>query len=405
LKLHKNIAEGILQGIESVLKNEKALRTTLSQLLKQNRKWGSRDRRFLGEGVLEIVRWKRLYEWMGQLDPKSENYYWNLIGVWIISKNRELPDWNVFSEIKNLKLQSEDANLPLAVKESIPDWLNELGLSTFSKEEWKKEILSLNGSAPLFLRVNTLKTTSKKLQVVLKKEHNITAHSISDIANALMIEVHQKLDHLDIFKKGLFEIQDINSQRVSLFASPKPGDLVIDVCAGAGGKTLHMAALMENQGEIIAVDPYVKKLEQLEKRAQRNGVKIVHTFKDQTNFKVANFKNRANLVLIDAPCSGLGVLRRNPAAKWHMNPTKINKLVPIQQQILQENAELVAAEGSLVYATCTLFPAENQEQIQAFLKSKEGSDFILEREISLLSYQTEGDGFYMAKMIKKISSN
>jgi 16S rRNA (cytosine967-C5)-methyltransferase len=192
---------------------------------------------------------------------------------------------------------------------------------------------------------------------------------------------------------------------VSLFASPKPGDLVIDVCAGAGGKTLHMAALMENQGEIIAVDPYVKKLEQLEKRAQRNGVKIVHTFKDQTNFKVANFKNRANLVLIDAPCSGLGVLRRNPAAKWHMNPTKINKLVPIQQQILQENAELVAAEGSLVYATCTLFPAENQEQIQAFLKSKEGSDFILEREISLLSYQTEGDGFYMAKMIKKVSSN
>ena len=89
MKLHKNIAEGILQGIESVLKNEKALRTTLSQLLKQNRKWGSRDRRFLGEGVLEIVRWKRLYEWMGQLDPKSENYYWNLIGVWIISKNRE----------------------------------------------------------------------------------------------------------------------------------------------------------------------------------------------------------------------------------------------------------------------------------------------------------------------------
>ena len=405
MKLHKNIAEGILQGIESVLKNEKALRTTLSQLLKQNRKWGSRDRRFLGEGVLEIVRWKRLYEWMGQLDPKSENYYWNLIGVWIISKNRELPDWNVFSEIKNLKLQSEDANLPLAVKESIPDWLNELGLSTFSKEEWEKEILSLNGSAPLFLRVNTLKTTSKKLQVVLKKEHNITAHSISDIANALMIEVHQKLDHLDIFKKGLFEIQDINSQRVSLFASPKPGDLVIDVCAGAGGKTLHMAALMENQGEIIAVDPYVKKLEQLEKRAQRNGVKIVHTFKDQTNFKVANFKNRANLVLIDAPCSGLGVLRRNPAAKWHMNPTKIKELVPIQQQILQENAELVAAEGSLVYATCTLFPAENQEQIQAFLKSKEGSDFILEKEISLLSYQTEGDGFYMAKMIKKVSSN
>ncbi|MGA0896618.1 MAG: RsmB/NOP family class I SAM-dependent RNA methyltransferase [Flavobacteriaceae bacterium] len=405
MKLHKNIAEGILQGIESVLKNEKALRTTLSLLLKQNRKWGSRDRRFLGEGILEIVRWKRLYEWMGQLDPKSENYYWNLIGVWIVSKNRELPDWNVFYEIKNLKLQPEDANLPLAVKESIPDWLNELGLSTFSKEEWEKEILSLNGSAPLFLRVNTLKTTSKKLQVVLKKEHNITAHPKSDVANALMIEVHQKLDHLDIFKKGLFEIQDINSQRVSLFASPKPGDLVIDVCAGAGGKTLHMAALMENKGEIIAVDPYEKKLEQLEKRAQRNGVKIVHTFKDQTNFKVANFKNRANLVLIDAPCSGLGVLRRNPAAKWHMNPNRIKELVMLQQQILQKNAELVAPGGSIVYATCTLFPAENQEQIQTFLKSKLGIDFTLEKELSLLSNQTEGDGFYMAKLTKKATSN
>jgi len=405
LKLHRNIAEGILEGIENVIKNERTLRSTLNQLFKQNRKWGSRDRKGVGEGVLEIVRWKRFFEWMGQLDSKSENYYWNLIGVWIINKNRELPNWSVFSEIQNLKRQSEETHLPLEVKESIPDWLNQLGLTTFSKKEWKKEIQSLNGPAPLFLRVNTLKISSQKLQAFLKKEHDITTQPTNDVASALMIEVHQKLDQLTAFKKGFFEIQDINSQRVSLFAAPKPGDLVIDVCAGAGGKTLHLATLMKNQGKIVALDPYEKKLEQLDIRAKRNGIKIIHIIKDNTAFKKENFKGRADLVLVDAPCSGLGVLRRNPAAKWHMTPSKIKELVKTQQQILQKNAALVAAEGSLVYATCTLFPAENQEQIQAFLKSNEGSDFILEREISLLSYQTEGDSFYMAKMIKKVSSN
>jgi len=405
LKLHRNIAEGILEGIENVIKNERTLRSTLNQLFKQNRKWGSRDRKGVGEGVLEIVRWKRFFEWMGQLDSKSENYYWNLIGVWIINKNRELPNWSVFSEIQNLKRQSEETHLPLEVKESIPDWLNQLGLTTFSKKEWKKEIQSLNGPAPLFLRVNTLKISSQKLQAFLKKEHDITTQPTNDVASALMIEVHQKLDQLTAFKKGFFEIQDINSQRVSLFAAPKPGDLVIDVCAGAGGKTLHLATLMKNQGKIVALDPYEKKLEQLDIRAKRNGIKIIHIIKDNTAFKKENFKGRADLVLVDAPCSGLGVLRRNPAAKWHMTPSKIKELVKTQQQILQKNAALVAAEGSLVYATCTLFPAENQEQIQTFLKSNEGSNFILEREISLLSYQTEGDSFYMAKMIKKVSSN
>jgi len=405
LKLHRNIAEGILEGIENVIKNERTLRSTLNQLFKQNRKWGSRDRKGVGEGVLEIVRWKRFFEWMGQLDSKSENYYWNLIGVWIINKNRELPNWSVFSEIQNLKRQSEETHLPLEVKESIPDWLNQLGLTTFSKKEWKKEIQSLNGPAPLFLRVNTLKISSQKLQAFLKKEHDITTQPTNDVASALMIEVHQKLDQLTAFKKGFFEIQDINSQRVSLFAAPKPGDLVIDVCAGAGGKTLHLATLMKNQGKIVALDPYEKKLEQLDIRAKRNGIKIIHIIKDNTAFKKENFKGRADLVLVDAPCSGLGVLRRNPAAKWHMTPSKIKELVKTQQQILQKNAALVATEGSLVYATCTLFPAENQEQIQTFLKSNEGSNFILEREISLLSYQTEGDSFYMAKMIKKVSSN
>ena len=403
MKLHQNLALGIISCLKHVLQEEKALRPSLNQLLKKNRKWGSRDRRIAGEGVLEIIRWKRLFSEKGKLDPHSDCYYWNLLGIWILSKEIPLPDWEYFSEIKNksVVLEFKPKSKARAILESIPDWLDDLGLKTFGEAVWDKEIKSLNKIAPLVLRVNIFKTTPEKLQSILKKKHEIESRIIPELPTALFLDKHRKLIHLELFKKGWFEVQDSNSQKVSFFAAPKPGMLVIDACAGAGGKTLHLANIMQNKGRIIALDPYEKKLEQLEIRIKRNGVRMVtiHSSNSEDVFK--KHTGNADLVLIDAPCSGLGVLRRNPAAKWHLSPKYILELIQLQKEILEKQSILVKKGGTLIYSTCSIFPNENENQIQHFLKSSSGKYFHLEKEETLLTHQSNGDGFYMARLIRE----
>jgi len=403
MKLHQNLALGIISCLEMILKDKKALKSSLKKLLKKNRNWGSRDRRFIGEAVLEIIRWKRKFSEMGKLDPKLDRYYWNLLGVWILYKDIPLPDWENFSEInkKSIDFKLNPKSKSRAIKQSIPDWLDDLGIKSFGKTLWEKEIESLNETAPLVLRVNIFRTTSEKLQNIFKKKYAIESKKIPEYPYALFLNKHRKLDHIELFKKGWFEIQDANSQRVSVFAAPKPGMTVIDACAGAGGKTLHMANIMQNKGSIIALDPNNKKLEQLKIRIKRNGIRIVtiHNLNNENYDK--KYKSNADLVLIDAPCSGLGVLRRNPAAKWNMNPTNIQKLIHIQQEILQKQSIYVKRGGILVYSTCSIFPNENENQIKNFLKTSLGKSFYLEKEETLLTHQSKGDGFFMARLIKR----
>ena len=403
MKLHQNLALGIISCLEMILKDKKALKSSLKKLLKKNRNWGSRDRRFIGEAVLEIIRWKRKFSEMGKLDPKLDRYYWNLLGVWILYKDIPLPDWENFSEInkKSINFKLNPKSKSRAIKQSIPDWLDDLGIKSFGKTLWEKEIESLNETAPLVLRVNIFRTTTEKLQNILKKKYAIESKKIPEYPYALFLNKHRKLDHLELFKKGWFEIQDANSQRVSVFAAPKPGMTVIDACAGAGGKTLHMANIMQNKGSIIALDPNNKKLEQLKIRIKRNGIRIVtiHNLNNENYEK--KYKTNADLVLIDAPCSGLGVLRRNPAAKWQMNPTNIQKLIYIQQEILQKQSIYVKRGGILVYSTCSIFPDENENQIKNFLTTGLGKSFYLEKEETFLTHQSKGDGFYMARLIKR----
>ena len=402
MKLHQNLALGIISCLEMIIKDKKALKSSLKQLLKKNRNWGSRDRRFIGEAVLEIIRWKRKFSEMGKLDPKLDRYYWNLLGVWILHKDIPLPDWENFSEInkKSINFKLKPKSKSRAIKQSIPDWLDDLGIKSFGKTIWEKEIESLNGTAPLVLRVNIFRTTTEKLQNIFKKKYAIESKKTPEYPYALFLDKHRKLDHLELFRKGWFEIQDANSQRVSVFAAPKPGMTVIDACAGAGGKTLHMANIMQNKGSIIALDPNNKKLEQLKIRIKRNGIRIVtiHNLNNENYEK--KYKTNVDLVLIDAPCSGLGVLRRNPAAKWQMNPTNIQKLIYIQQDILQKQSIYVKKGGILVYSTCSIFPDENENQIKTFLTTGLGKSFYLEKEETFLTHQSKGDGFYMARLIK-----
>ena len=402
MKTHRNVAFGIVNGLYQILEKNQAPRPYLNKIFKQNKKWGSRDRKQISEAILDCIRWKRTYEYLGSFTEKSNNYYWELLGIWLLNKGLIFPDWDELSRLKNLKisLPLNPKTIARKIRESIPDWLDEFGVKYFDETTWEKEIQALNSNALLVLRCNTLKQDPSKLQNYLKRDFKIDAYRHNEIPEALIIKKHQKLNQNPLYLKGFFEIQDINSQRVARWIDPQKGNLIVDSCAGSGGKSLHLAALMQNKGKIFALDTRPKKLDQLNKRASRNGILNIQTLMtDNIEFYI-KYQGVIDAVLIDAPCSGLGVIKRKPAAKWQINPEKIGDYEKLQKKILLKNSTLVKKGGILVYATCSIFPNENQLQISHFLKSKEGKSFILVKDQTYLANETGFDGFYIAKLKK-----
>ena len=176
---------------------------------------------------------------------------------------------------------------------------------------------------------------------------------------------------------------------------------IIDTCAGAGGKTLHLAALTENKGQIIALDIYSNKLKELKRRARRAGAHNIETRTIESSKDIKKLINKADRVLIDAPCSGMGILRRNPDAKWKLQPEFIEEIKNTQQEILQSYSRMLKSGGKMVYATCSILPSENQQQVEFFLASEAGKDFKFIKDKKVLSHESGYDGFYMALLEKK----
>ena len=280
---------------------------------------------------------------------------------------------------------------------SVSVWLDDLGAKELGAG-WETEIAALNTPAKFSIRVNTLKTNVGGLKQLFAAEA-IPFSETPEAPDALVIEARKNFKNYPAYRNGLFEIQDISSQLVAPFLEVEPGMNVIDGCAGAGGKTLHLAALMENEGEILAVDVSEKKLEELTFRAKRAGCTIAKTMpaeKLTRNFQ-ARLNSFADRILVDVPCSGLGVLRRKPDAKWSLTGKFVEELKVTQAEILDEYALMLKAGGLLVYSTCSILPSENEKQIQAFLEKNKGRfELISEKRIS--PAQTGFDGFYMAKL-------
>ena len=201
-----------------------------------------------------------------------------------------------------------------------------------------------------------------------------------------------------MFKNGFFEVQDAGSQCIAPFLRVKPGMRVIDACAGAGGKTLHLAALMQNKGSIIPLDTEAWKLEELRRRTRRNGIHIVQTRPIESSKTIKRLHHSADRLLLDVPCSGLGVLRRNPDAKWKLSPEFIENVKVTQAKILREYSDMLRPGGLMVYATCSILPSENEEQVQRFLAENKDYKLLEERKISPAN--DGSDGFYMALLEK-----
>nr|MDQ3048176.1 class I SAM-dependent methyltransferase [Bacteroidota bacterium] len=270
-------------------------------------------------------------------------------------------------------------------------WLDSAGSKQLGERVWERELKSLNEQARVVLRVNTLKTSRIQLQRLMLEE-NIETVISPDHPDALILVKRQTLGHSALFKQGFFEVQDASSQLIAPFLRLKPGMSVIDACAGAGGKSLHIAAALQNQGRIISMDVEDRKLKELQKRSLRNGVRIIDTrLANPENVSALN--NSCDRLLLDVPCSGLGVLRRNPDAKWKLSADFLNEVKATQQTIISDYSSMLKKGGIMVYATCSLLPEENENQVQIFLEKRPEFELLEDRKVM----PSEGfDGFYMA---------
>jgi len=403
MRLHRNLCFATIDGLTLIFNEGAYADKVIQQLLKRDKRWGSRDRAFVAETTYDIVRWKRLYAEIAEVkEPFSRDDNWRLFAVWATLKGIKLPDWKYFEKTPTRKIKGrfDELSKTRRFRDSIPDWMDELGAKELGEELWTKEVAKLNEQADVILRVNTLKTNKKDLQLKLQSE-DIETETLPNHVSALRLKERANVFKTEAFASGWFEVQDASSQLVAEFLDVKPGMKVIDTCAGAGGKSLHLSNLMENKGQLIAMDIYEGKLKKLKIRAKRNGAHNIELKVIDSTKPIKKLYGKADRVLIDAPCSGLGVLRRNPDAKWKLQPEFIQNIVETQQQILQQYSRMVKVGGKLVYATCSILPSENQNQVKTFLASEDGKDFTLVKDKNVYAHESGFDGFYMALLEKK----
>ena len=401
MKLHRNLVFATIDSLQLIFNEKKQADKVLRSTLKRDKRWGSRDRGFIAETTYDIVRWKRLYAKIADVkEPFDRTNLFRMFTVWATLKGIQIPDWPQFENTPTRKIKGKFDELSKIrkYKESIPDWLDEIGHKELGKR-WDKEIHALNQQAEVVLRVNTLKATKEQVQKALL-ESDIETEMLKKYPQALKLKERANVFITDAFKKGWFEVQDASSQKVAKFLNPKPGSRVVDTCAGAGGKSLHIAALMENKGQVIALDIYESKLKELKRRAKRNGAHNIETRTIDSTKVIKKLLGKADKILIDAPCSGIGVLKRNPDAKWKLQPEFLANLIKTQEELLDSYSRMVKPGGQMVYATCSILPSENEHQIKAFLKRESGKDFKMVKDEKVSPNESGFDGFYMALLQK-----
>ena len=404
MRLHRNLVYTTIDALNAIFNEGEYADKVVARSLKKDKRWGSTDRKFVAETIYEIVRWKRLYTEIAEVkEPFNRENLWRIFSVWAVLRGYPIPDWKQLEGTPERKIKGrfDELSKIRTFKESIPDWMDELGVKELGEKVWATEITAQNQPAKVILRTNTLKTTKEKLRSILM-DLDIETDYLTDQADALVLKERANVFLTDAFQQGFFEVQDANSQLVAAFLDVKPGMRVVDTCAGAGGKTLHLASLMENKGQLIAMDLYESKLKQLKLRAKRNGAfNIEYQIIDSTKV-IKKLIEKADRVLIDAPCSGLGVLKRNPDAKWKLQPEFIENIKKVQAEVLESYSRIVKPGGKLVYATCSILPSENQEQVNHFLTTETGKSFTFVSDKKILASESGFDGFYMALLERKI---
>ncbi len=314
--------------------------------------------------------------------------------------------------LRNTIRNIEKDNLPkissneierLSYLESLPLWLVNEIVNWLGIEEAKNVIKAFNKRPSIDLRINSLKTDLNKFLKELN-EFNINAVPINEFNDGVALNSNPRsIKNLPGYEDGMWVVQDRSSQWIAPLLNPMKGEKILDACSAPGSKTTHLAALSHDDAEILAVDRSEKRLKILKSNLERLNIKSVKTFKaDATSLidRKPNLISYFDKILIDAPCSGIGTFARNPDMRWSLSRDKINKLIILQERLLESICPLLKKNGVLVYSTCTICPEENNLLIKRFLSKNKGLKLDSERQI-LPRYDIPGDGFYAAKISYK----
>ena len=309
--------------------------------------------------------------------------------------------------LRNISRNLEQISMPdeerepekwLSVKYSIPEWLIEKWQKQYDKTQLEEMFQAFLEKSATSIRVNTEKTTKEELIKELEAEQ-ITVMENEEVPNALYIDGYDFLSGITAFQEGMFYVQDVSSMLVSLWAEPKEGAQVIDVCAAPGGKSIHMAELLHGTGMVEARDLTEYKVSLIEENIERCGLTNIRAKQADARVLEEDSVGKADIVIADLPCSGLGVIGKKPDIKYKMSEAKCAELAALQREILHTVQNYVKSGGVFMYSTCTINPQENEENVQWFLK--EHADFELERQQQILPKKGKNDGFFLARMVRK----
>lgn len=407
-------AEAVLRDL---LRFEFPADAVVSRYFRQHKAMGHADRGFVAETVFAVLRRKRSLEVRAAADGKPASTRRLLLAALACVRGmnqRELgpvlkeseEDW--LAAAKAVRLE----DLPPAVRCDLPDWLYARLVAQFGDSEVEMLAQALNQSAPLDLRVNPLKIERDAVLAAFAAD-GIAASAGGLSPLAIRLGGKPALSKHPLFIDGSLEVQDEGSQLLGYLLAPKRGEMVVDFCAGAGGKTLLLGALMRNTGRLYAFDISEKRLANLKPRLARSGLSNVHPVRidSERDTKVKRLAGKADRVLVDAPCSGLGTLKRNPDLKWRQSETSVAELSAKQAAILAAAATLVKPGGQLVYATCSLLAEENDAIVDAFLAAHPefrmlSAEAALARQsvtiagerLRLLPHRQATDGFFAVLM-------
>lgn len=379
--------------LRQVLRFELPADVVVSRYFRAHPQLGQRDRHVLAESLYQVVRHLRLYRHLAEKVGGALDLHLLVLGWQADAQQlreafpQELLDW------REKVLASDLSDLPVALRYSLPDWMAQAlqSRADLGGDEFDALAGSLLQSAPLDLRVNLLKTTRDAARDELRSL-GIEAQVMQYSPWGLRVEGKPALNRSEAFIDGAIEVQDEGSQLLALLLEPRRGEMVADFCAGAGGKTLALGAMMRNTGRLYAFDVAEHRLSKLRPRLARSGLSNVYpvVITHERDDRVQRLAGKLDRVLVDAPCTGTGTLRRNPDLKWRLTEADVPKLVAQQRAILKAAASLLKPGGRLVYATCSLLSAENREVVEHFLQER--PDFSLQSAAEVLARQNVAMG-------------
>lgn len=403
IKIHKNLLNVIEQTLKLIFLENKLADKEIPKALK-NKQFGSKDRAFLATTMYDIVRWKLRYKYYTEQFFNTKNNITDLVLVSLLSREINIKNIDIFGisnhQIEQLKAIISTTILEKNIKESYSSSLYDFALKQIG-ENWNNIAESLNKKAITYIRINPNKITIKAFSEILlqeKIEHQIITNISllpNENFNTIAIFSKNNLMQSDYFKKDYFQFQDIGSQYIGHFIHNLIKDnnslKLLDICAGVGGKTLHLAELFRDY-KIYSSEIDDKRFNILEKNTKQ--VKNVTSIP----FKEIN-QQQYDVVFIDAPCSGTGTFKRQPDLKYRIDENYILSKVVIQQELLERAKSLIAPNGIIVYATCSILPIENELQIQEFIKNN--ITFKVLDQQQLLPAMLNSDGFFMCALKRK----